>query len=636
MSFECLEERLESFNKWKLKYPSADELAHHGFYHAPSEKNPDRVACYVCSVTVMNWQQNDTPLDRHRQAYCDCPLVKIYSMQSFPLSNEVKKARRQTFGKWWPHIKPFRAMPSKLAECGFVYAPTMECHDLCECLYCHIKIGNWKEGDDPLVLHKQKNPQCPFLLEMDGQSVMHDQYDSEIIKSPRLRPNRSTESVFTNNNNNTNNNNHSNSNNSLDDLDFGDDNNDDDDNYKGNSKSNNRILLDKKPSNSSSDTKIRGKYKRKQDSVEPQQKQQQQSNDEPPKRKRGRPKKNPEQEVVVIAAQSKEVVKVKESVMEVKDKVKDKKRKSPEVSLQNEASSSASSSAAAAAQGMMPPKKRRYGADNQPSLPVEVQNLNAIWDKWKQLSHEMEDGIKALSNQSLSANSDNSLPTPTLSERPLFNNSYPDIKSDTMVANGVQSSQSSSKRLNMTNDGVQSLAVEMNLQLQKQLADKEFELKITKDEVSYLKKELQSALNQQFTQNMKYIGVQYLNVEQRRSWYQGIVRLFEAQTGLGDDHGIPSLRSVGNQKFLGFADIPWPVSPSLLATNGRISASAVRDFILSDLTRSEFSSFVAWLRTKFEASTTLRWLPLVLDKDYNVVLQELDHMRKVLKDLAIS
>ncbi|KAI3637468.1 hypothetical protein MIR68_004117 [Amoeboaphelidium protococcarum] len=629
MSFECLEERLESFNKWKLKYPSADELAHHGFYHAPSEKNPDRVACYVCSVTVMNWQQNDTPLDRHRQAYCDCPLVKIYSMQSFPLSNEVKKARRQTFGKWWPHIKPFCAMPSKLAECGFVYAPTMECHDLCECLYCHIKIGNWKEGDDPLVLHKQKNPQCPFLLEMDGQSVMYEQYDSEIIKSPRLRPNRSTESVFTNNN--TNKNNHSNSNNILDDLDFGDDNNDDDDNYKGNSKSNNRIMLDKKPSNSSSDTKIRGKYKRKQESVEPQQKQQQQSTDEPPKRKRGRPKKNPEQEVVAIAAQSKEVVKAEESVAEVKDKAKDKKRKSPEVSLQNEASS-----AAAAAQGMMPPKKRRYGADNQPSLPVEVQNLNAIWDKWKQLSHEMEDGIKALSNQSLSANSDNSLPTPTLSERPLFSNSYPDIKSDTMIVNGVQSSQSSSKRQNMTDDGVQSLAVEMNIQLQKQLADKEFELKITKDEVSYLKKELQSALNQQFTQNMKYIGIQYLNVEQRRSWYQGIVRLFEAQTGLGDDHEIPSLRSVGNQKFLGFADIPWPVSPSLLATNGRISASAVRDFILSDLPRSEFSSFVAWLRTKFEASTTLRWLPLVLDKDYNVVLQQLDQMRKVLRDLAIS
>lgn len=151
--YTTLDERLKSFTGWPLVSPSADELAHHGFYYNPSDRDSDRVACYLCSVAVNKWKQHDTPLDRHRQAYCECPLVTIYTMQSYPLRNDVRQARRATFGKWWPHGKLYTATPFKLAGAGFVYAPTEDLIDRCECLYCHVRVSGWLEGDEPLHVH---------------------------------------------------------------------------------------------------------------------------------------------------------------------------------------------------------------------------------------------------------------------------------------------------------------------------------------------------------------------------------------------------------------------------------------------------------------------------------------------------
>ena len=43
------------------------------------------------------------PLERHRQEYIECPVVASQRLDCRGTSSEMKAARRQTFGKWWPH-----------------------------------------------------------------------------------------------------------------------------------------------------------------------------------------------------------------------------------------------------------------------------------------------------------------------------------------------------------------------------------------------------------------------------------------------------------------------------------------------------------------------------------------------------
>lgn len=56
--------------------------------------------------------------------------------------------------------------PSQMANAGFYY---MGHQDRVRCMFCSKEFDYWQRGDDPLVEHKRKSPQCPFFKECQGK-----------------------------------------------------------------------------------------------------------------------------------------------------------------------------------------------------------------------------------------------------------------------------------------------------------------------------------------------------------------------------------------------------------------------------------------------------------------------------------
>lgn len=137
--------------------PPNSQLARAGFYFDPipvsnksDDKSPsDRVACFICKAALSNWKPYHDPVERHCELYCDCPMVKIMqsadnliftttaadgnkpsgsgsngfapsggnsTIRGSLLRPELRAARRQSFGKWWPYKQnqQYLAMPPKV------------------------------------------------------------------------------------------------------------------------------------------------------------------------------------------------------------------------------------------------------------------------------------------------------------------------------------------------------------------------------------------------------------------------------------------------------------------------------------------------------------------------------------------
>lgn len=66
--------------------------------------------------------------------------------------------RLKTFETFSCDNKPFVI---KLAKAGFYYAGS---GDKAVCYCCDIRVSDWKDTDDPITRHKERSPDCPFLL----------------------------------------------------------------------------------------------------------------------------------------------------------------------------------------------------------------------------------------------------------------------------------------------------------------------------------------------------------------------------------------------------------------------------------------------------------------------------------------
>jgi hypothetical protein len=53
-------------------------LAEAGFYHRPSEQDPDNVSCFMCDKQLSEWEEEDDPRAVHVQKCPDCPWVMVY------------------------------------------------------------------------------------------------------------------------------------------------------------------------------------------------------------------------------------------------------------------------------------------------------------------------------------------------------------------------------------------------------------------------------------------------------------------------------------------------------------------------------------------------------------------------------
>ena len=73
--------RIASFADWPFDNEDCEctskKLAEAGFYHIPTDKEPDLVRCYVCLKELEGWEPEDDPKKEHKKHAPKCPFVKL-------------------------------------------------------------------------------------------------------------------------------------------------------------------------------------------------------------------------------------------------------------------------------------------------------------------------------------------------------------------------------------------------------------------------------------------------------------------------------------------------------------------------------------------------------------------------------
>ena len=86
-----------------------------------------------------------------------CYEMKSYEMCMDWVDTKVYETRLSSF-KQWPKGVPVHA--ADLSKAGFRYTGY---GDSCVCCWCYLVVENWSEFDEPLRIHKRRNPDCEFI-----------------------------------------------------------------------------------------------------------------------------------------------------------------------------------------------------------------------------------------------------------------------------------------------------------------------------------------------------------------------------------------------------------------------------------------------------------------------------------------
>ena len=95
---------------------------------------------------------------------------------AYILFQQDQKVRLETFSDW-PSSAPVKQ--HVLAQEGFYY---LNEGDKVKCAFCNLLLHSWKAKQSPRDLHKQRNPNCPFLNKKEGhvpkfvRSTRHPMY----------------------------------------------------------------------------------------------------------------------------------------------------------------------------------------------------------------------------------------------------------------------------------------------------------------------------------------------------------------------------------------------------------------------------------------------------------------------------
>lgn len=85
-----------SFYKWRRDpvedgvgindclYATPKSLAAAGFFHRPTSKNLDRVACFTCNVCLVNWEPQDDPIQEHCKHGSTCRFIQKTDLLNVP------------------------------------------------------------------------------------------------------------------------------------------------------------------------------------------------------------------------------------------------------------------------------------------------------------------------------------------------------------------------------------------------------------------------------------------------------------------------------------------------------------------------------------------------------------------------
>ena len=89
--FKCEKERLLSFGHprvWPKRHPTPEKLAKFGFYFTQFS---DSATCAFCFTTLMEWQNDDSPLFEHKKFSPKCPFINGKDVGNIPLNIDPMK-----------------------------------------------------------------------------------------------------------------------------------------------------------------------------------------------------------------------------------------------------------------------------------------------------------------------------------------------------------------------------------------------------------------------------------------------------------------------------------------------------------------------------------------------------------------
>ncbi|XP_014254849.1 putative inhibitor of apoptosis isoform X1 [Cimex lectularius] len=182
------ESRLRTFLNWPENAPvDSKRIARAGFYYMGQGLE---VQCFRCGSRISDWNYGDKVMAKHKALDPRCPFVQNptnsgniplviarLSLTSPTEQTEVKKkqedrvffydekARLESFATW-----PFlHVPPARLAKSGFFY---LQDNAKVRCAYCGGVIEDWREGDEPDLVHIERFPNCSYVKEIIDKGVL--------------------------------------------------------------------------------------------------------------------------------------------------------------------------------------------------------------------------------------------------------------------------------------------------------------------------------------------------------------------------------------------------------------------------------------------------------------------------------
>lgn len=163
-------------------------LAQVGFYYTPiSIKCPYAITCSCCNQIIKDPIPLDVDISKyHHSLNPSCALATIWKFRNSleedkistiwkqdPIfgeninSEKALQIRRETFQNWKHKCPNIETMVSS----GMYYDPYDDKRDQESdenqygddrviCMYCGLRLEDWEEGDDPIKVHQQENPDC--------------------------------------------------------------------------------------------------------------------------------------------------------------------------------------------------------------------------------------------------------------------------------------------------------------------------------------------------------------------------------------------------------------------------------------------------------------------------------------------
>ncbi|XP_045175348.2 baculoviral IAP repeat-containing protein 3-like isoform X2 [Mercenaria mercenaria] len=142
-------ERLTSYLRWPLEYPTSAQLSKVGFFYT---NQGDLVRCFQCGIGLKDFSDDDDPLMEHVRHSGQCPF----------LPKLLGEERLATLKRQLQQVDPEFNRRQQLNGI----------EDQVRCFACDGGLRRWDPEDDPWTEHCRWFPACPYALEQKGEQFI--------------------------------------------------------------------------------------------------------------------------------------------------------------------------------------------------------------------------------------------------------------------------------------------------------------------------------------------------------------------------------------------------------------------------------------------------------------------------------